>query len=343
MNSTTRHTDTIHHRAATPRTTTHRAAVARRTGDPRHSGATRRIAVAAALTGAALFTAAAPALADDGRAAPPKLTATTLEAAREAATAPATLTTLSRFFAREGAVSAKANAPRIEGRAVPVRTLSAAFVAGKPGAAPSTLDYLASTAVSSDGRKASLWTVPGAGGRDDWQVVNIATGDDEARYAAQGARALPGGTVFREPQIDAWYVHDASRVLPLDEDARTAVGTKGATLDAYRARVRQAYGDKLPGSGYAHSGKAGGYGPEAATAPAPAPAPGPVRGADPAGSSASAGTAAGRPGTAAGTPGTALTAVSATAGAGALLALVLIGGAALRRRGRTGRSPATGA
>ncbi len=173
-------------------------------------------------------------------------------------------------------MSAKASAPRIEGKAVPVRTLSAAFVAGKPGSAPSTLDYLASTAVSSDGQKASLWTVPGAGGSDAWQVVNIATGDDEARYAAQGARALPGGTVFREPQIDAWYVHDASRVLPLDEDARTAVGAKGATLDAYRARVRQAYGDKLPGSGYARSGKAGGYGPEAATGPAPAPAPGPV-------------------------------------------------------------------
>lgn len=332
MNSTTRHTDTTDHSATTP----HRAAVTRRTGDPRHTGATRRIAVAAALTGAALFTAAAPALADDGRAAPPKLTAATLGAAHEAATEPATLTTLSRFFAREGAVSAKASAPRIEGKAVPVRTLSAAFVAGKPGAAPSTLDYLASTAVSSDGQKASLWTVPGAGGSDAWQVVNIATGDDEARYAAQGARALPGGTVFREPQIDAWYVHDASRVLPLDEDARTAVGAKGATLDAYRARVRQAYGDKLPGSGYARSGKAGGYGPDAATGPVPAPAPGPVGGAAPAGSPAPAGTAAG-------TPGTALTAVSATAGAGALLALALIGGAALRRRGRAGRSPATGA
>ncbi|MGV0101473.1 hypothetical protein ACSTAL_34900, partial [Streptomyces californicus] len=60
------------------------------------------------------------------------------------------------------------------------------------------------------------------------------------------------------------------------------------------------------------------------------------RGAAPAGSPAPAGTAAG-------TPGTALTAVSATAGAGALLTLALIGGAALRRRGRAGRSPATGA
>ncbi|MFY0514029.1 hypothetical protein ACOMD4_27135 [Streptomyces anulatus] len=307
---------------------------------------TRRIAVATALTGAALFTAAAPALADDGRPAPPKLTAATLEAAHEAATEPATLDTLSRFFAREGAVSRAASAPRIEGRTVPVRTLSAAFVAGKPGAAPSTVDYLASTAVSSDGQKASLWTVPGTDGGDRWQVVNIATGDDEARYTAQGARALPGGTVFREPQIDAWYVHDGSRVLPLDEDATTAVGAKGGTLDAYRTRVQEAYGDKLPGSGYARSGKAGGYGPDAATgtggAPAAAPAPGPVSGPaadqapDTAGSPALAGTASG-------SPDTALTAVSTTAGAGALLALALCGAAAVRRRNRAGRSPATDA
>ncbi|MFB8384674.1 hypothetical protein [Streptomyces rubiginosohelvolus] len=316
----------------------------RRTATTRSAATTRRIAVATALTGAALFTAAAPALADDGRAAPPKLTASTLEAAHEAATEPATLDTLSRFFAREGAVSRKASAPRIEGEAVPVRTLSAAFVAGKPGAAPSTLDYLASTAVSSDGQKASLWTLPGASADGDWQVVNIATGDDEARYVAQGARALPGGTVFREPQIDAWYVHDGSRVLPLDQDAKTAVGAKGATLDAYRTRVQEAYGDKLPGSGYARSGKAGGYGPDAAGGPAtgPAPAPGPVSGPaadqaapDRGGSPALAGAAQG--------PDTALTAVSTTAGVGALLALVLCGAAALRRRSRTGRSPATDA
>ncbi|MGW6582415.1 hypothetical protein ACWF76_24040 [Streptomyces globisporus] len=309
----------------------------------RNAATTRRIAVATALTGAALFTAAAPALADDGRAAPPKLTASTLEAAHEAATEPATLDTLSRFFAREGAVSRKASAPRIEGEAVPVRTLSAAFVAGKAGAAPSTLDYLASTAVSSDGQKASLWTLPGAGG-SDWQVVNIATGDDEARYVARGARALPGGTVFREPQIDAWYVHDGSRVLPLDQDAKTAVGAKGTTLDAYRTRVKEAYGDKLPGSGYARSGKAGGYGPDAAGGPAtgPAPAPGPDSG--PAADQAARDRAGGpAPAGAAQRPDTALTAVSTTAGAGALLALALCGAAALRRRSRTGRSPATDA
>lgn len=291
---------------------------------------TRRLAVATALAATALLAAAPLATADEGPAAPPKLTAATLQAAHEAASAPATLDTLSRFFAREGAVARTAAAPRIEAKTVPVRTLSAAYVAGKPGAAPSTLDYLAATAVSSDGQKASLWTVPGAGGSGEWQVVNIATGDDEARYTAQGARALPGGTVFREPQIDAWYVHDASRVLPLDEDATAAVGAKGTSLNAYRARVTEAYGDKLPGSGYAKSGKAGGYGPEAATGTgAQAPAPGPDAAPGPALADA-AGT---------GTPDTALTAVSTTAGAGALLALALGGAAAVRHRGRR-RSPA---
>ncbi|MFF3093655.1 hypothetical protein [Streptomyces cyaneofuscatus] len=295
---------------------------------------TRRLAVTTALAATALLATAPLATADEGPAAPPKLTAATLEAAHEAASAPATLDTLSRFFAREGAVARTAAAPRIEAKTVPVRTLSAAFVAGKPGAAPSTLDYLAATAVSSDGQKASLWTVPGAGGSGQWQVVNIATGDDEARYTARGARALPGGTVFREPQIDAWYVHDASRVLPLDEDATAAVGAKGTTLNAYRARVKEAYGDKLPGSGYAKSGKAGGYGPGAAAGteaqapaaegPAPAPAPGPAL-ADAAGT---------------GTPDTALTTVSTMAGAGALLALALGGAAAVRHRNRTRQNPA---
>lgn len=295
---------------------------------------TRRLAVTTALAATALLATAPLATADEGPAAPPKLTAATLEAAHEAASAPATLDTLSRFFAREGAVARTAAAPRIEAKTVPVRTLSAAFVAGKPGAAPSTLDYLAATAVSSDGQKASLWTVPGAGGSGQWQVVNIATGDDEARYTARGARALPGGTVFREPQIDAWYVHDASRVLPLDEDATAAVGAKGTTLNAYRARVKEAYGDKLPGSGYAKSGKAGGYGPGAAAGteaqapaaegPAPAPAPGPAL-ADAAGT---------------GTPDTALTTVSTMAGAGALLALAFGGAAAVRHRNRTRHTPA---
>ncbi|MFF0555213.1 hypothetical protein [Streptomyces sp. NPDC004266] len=182
----------------------------------------------------------------------------------QAASAPRTLDTLSRFFARDGALARTAAVPRVEGASVPVRFLSPDFVAGKPGAPVARVEFRASRAVASDGRKASLWTVERAGG---WQVVNIATGDDEIRYAEMGR----GGLVFREPQIDAWYVLKGAKVLPLDEDAVRAVGRNGTSLAGYRERVARAYGDKLPGSAYARKGAAGGY-----DAPAPAPGPSPI-------------------------------------------------------------------
>ncbi|MFD7324448.1 hypothetical protein ACFV9D_25705 [Streptomyces sp. NPDC059875] len=219
----------------------------------------------------------------------------------KAASAPATLDTLSRFFARDGAVARSAAAPRIEGGSVPVRILSPDFVAGKPGAPVARVEFHASKAVASDGQTASLWTVRQAGG---WQVVNIATGDDEIRYTAQGARALPGGVVFREPQIDAWYVQKGAKVLPLDEDAVRAVGRNGTTLAAYRDRVVKAYADKLPDSAYAKKGSAGGY----ATPPTPHEEP-------------------------------LVTAASTTAAAGAAIALGLLGTAARRHRRPASRPP----
>ncbi|WP_435057011.1 hypothetical protein [Streptomyces sp. bgisy060] len=169
----------------------------------------------------------------------------------QAASAPQTLDTLSRFFARDGALARTAVAPRVEGASVPVRILSPDFVAGKPGAPVARVEFRASRAVASDGQKASVWTVKRPEG---WHVVNIATGDDEIRYAELG-----GGFVFREPQIDAWYVQKGGKVLPLDEDAVRVVGREGASLAAYRERVARAYGDKLPGSAYARKGAAGGY------------------------------------------------------------------------------------
>ncbi|MFE3762534.1 hypothetical protein ACFXPI_12320, partial [Streptomyces sp. NPDC059104] len=227
---------------------------------------TVRPAAAAALAAAA--TAALLALAGPAAAAPvpqpQTATAETLAAAHEAAVAPGTLATLSRFFAREGRVSVAAANPRIEGGAIPVSYLNPDFVAGRAGAPVARLEFLASRAVSSDGQPAALWTAKTA---DGWQVVNIATGDDEFRYARLGAGKLPGGTVFREPQTDAWYVAGGERVLPLDEDAVRAVGDRGTTLAAYRARVTKAYGDKLPGSAYAKAGAAGGF-----AEPAPDPA-----------------------------------------------------------------------
>ncbi|MCX2183053.1 hypothetical protein KV205_21330 [Streptomyces sp. SKN60] len=216
-----------------------------------------------------------------------------------AAAAPRTLDTVARFFARDDASLARSAAkPRIEGGSVPVRILSPDFVAGKPGAPVARVEFHASTAVAADGRTASLWTVRTPGG--DWQVVNIATGDDERRYDAAGRRTLPGGTVFREPQIDAWYVQKGTKVLPLDEDAVRAVGRNGTTLAAYRDRVTRAYGDKLPGSAYARKGAAGGY-------------------------DAGAGTGASH-------DDPAVTVASTAAGAGAVLALALTGAATLRRR-----------
>ncbi|MEV7526575.1 hypothetical protein [Streptomyces sp. NPDC091371] len=187
---------------------------------------------------------------------PQAVTAETRAAAARAAGSPDTLATLSRFFAREGKVSPAAAQPRIEGEAIPVNHLSPDFVAGKAGASVARLEFLAGKAVSADGQQAVLWTARTAAG---WQVVNIATGDDEFRYAQLGAEKLPGGTVFREPQIDAWYVAGGERVLPLDEDAVRAVGAGGTSLARYRARVVSAYGDKLPGSAYAEGGRAGGF------------------------------------------------------------------------------------
>lgn len=163
---------------------------------------------------------------------PHAATAENKAAAAQAATAPDTLATLSRFFARDGKVSRTAAQPRIEGEAIPVNHLSPEFVAGRAGAPVARLEFLASKAVSSDGQQAALWTARTEVG---WQVVNIATGDDEFRYAQLGAAKLPGGTVFREPQIDAWYVAGGSRVLPLDEDAVRAVGA-GARRSAPTGR-----------------------------------------------------------------------------------------------------------
>ncbi|MEU5399318.1 hypothetical protein ABZ348_08465 [Streptomyces sp. NPDC005963] len=263
------------------------------------------VAACVALGTAGTLTGASTAAADST----PGVTAAAadLTEGRKAATAPDTLDTLSRFFARDGAVARSAAAPRAQGATVPVHTLSPAFVAGKTGAPVAQLEFVATTAVSSDGQKASVWAARTGSG---WQVVNIATGDDEFRYAQLGAGKLAGGTVFKEPQIDAWYVSKGTKVLPLDEDAVRAVGSKGTTLAAYGNRVRAAYGDKLPGSTYAKKGVAGGYdqsaqAPEAARAQA-------VDERD----------------------GGALTVSSVAAGAGAVLAAALCGVTVLRVRRR---------
>ncbi|MFI8998326.1 hypothetical protein [Streptomyces sp. NPDC053542] len=235
----------------------------------------RRAAVTAALATALAGLAPQAAQAADTPAPPKAPAAASVAAAHEAATAPSTLKTLARFFARDGKVSVRGAAPRIEGATVPVYVLAPDFVRGRSGAPVAKLGFLASKAVSADGQEASVWTVR-AEGADSWRVVNIATGADETRYAARAGAA--GGTLFREPQIDAWYVQRGDRVLPLDADAKRAVGAAGTTVAAYQKRVHAAYGDKLPGSAYDRRGEAGGYGERAAAGPAvrkdaPVPAP----------------------------------------------------------------------
>ncbi|MER5544906.1 hypothetical protein ABT072_21180 [Streptomyces sp. NPDC002589] len=235
------------------RTTPNRHAPAGRT--PVRTGAAVVVFAATAALGALAPTTAHAATAGSF---PPPFTAADTAQAREAASAPATLLTLSRFFARDGAIAQSAARPHLVGPSVTVSFLDPGFVAGRPGAPVADPQFVASKAVSADGQVASVWTVRTAKG---WKVVNIATGGDETDYFSE---AHGSGTVFREPQIDAWYVVRGGRVLPLDPDARRAVGKGGVTLAAYQRLVHAKYGDKLPGSAYDRAGKGGGYGGTAA-------------------------------------------------------------------------------
>ncbi|MFF2041338.1 hypothetical protein ACFVVX_12980 [Kitasatospora sp. NPDC058170] len=232
----------------------------------------RRAAVTVLLA-AGLGLAVTPAAhADTPAGAPTPVTAAELAQARGAAQNPAVLDRLGHFFARKGvpptqqltigaaeeARAATAAAPTLAGETVPVYTLDAAFVAGTPGVPVAKAEFTASRAVSADGQVASVWTVKQG---DTWQVVNIASGGDEGDYAAKAAAG--GGTAFREPQLNAWYVLREGRVLPLDDEARRSVGASGVSLAAYQQLVHQRYGDKLPGSAYDRAGKGGGYQPDA--------------------------------------------------------------------------------
>lgn len=199
----------------------------------------------------------APAHADSGT--PGGTTAAT---ARDAVAAPATTRLLTRFFARDGVTPLTAAAPHLEGPTVTVDTLDPDFVAGRRGAPVARPDFTATKAVAANGSTASVWAVHTAQG---WKVVNIATGADETEYVAKGS-ARPGGTVFREPQIDAWYVLRDGRILPLDPDAVASVGTHGTTVAAYQRLVHRRYGDKLPGSAYDRRGEGGGFGPDTGAA-----------------------------------------------------------------------------
>ncbi|PBC78052.1 hypothetical protein BX265_2811 [Streptomyces sp. TLI_235] len=232
------------------------------------------------LAGSAGLAAAPLASAADGPAAPAPIAPAELSAAGAAAGSPAALDRIGRFFAREGRQSFAAGlspaeearaaaqaAPALVGGAVAVYSLNEGFVAGTAGAPVARVELVAGKAVAADGRTASVWTVHDGGG---WRVVNIASGSDETDYPAQAA-ATGGGTAFREPQIDAWYVLRSGRVLPLDEDARRSVGPGGTTLADYQRLVHARYGDRLPGSAYDRAGTGGGWAAEQGAAAEPSP------------------------------------------------------------------------
>ncbi len=224
-----------------------------------------RVRLAAALAAA---TALGLAVAPSAQATDLQPGAGDLAAARAAAQNPSVLDQLGHFFARKGvpptqplaidpsqeAKAAADAAPRLTGDTVPVRTLDAGFVAGRPGAPVATVEFTATKAVAADGQTASVWTARQNG---SWRVVNIASGSDESDYAARAA--ADGGTAFREPQLGAWYELKDGRVLPLDDTARRSVGAHGTTVAAYQQLVHQRYGDKLPGSAYDTAGRAGGF------------------------------------------------------------------------------------
>ncbi|KOV97355.1 hypothetical protein ADL04_15865 [Streptomyces sp. NRRL B-3648] len=221
-------------------------------------------ATALVLGAASTATAAGP-----SPAAPTAYSADQLAAARTVAGDATTMRVLARFFAhdpdhgshasRPSLMGGKPAAPRLTGSGTTVYTLNADFVAGRVHAPVAEPSFVATEAVSATGQRASVWSVHTEKG---WKVVNIASGADETTYAA---RADGNDTVFREPQINAWYVLRGNRVLPLNSEARTAVGAHGTSLKGYQHRVHEAYAARLAGSAYDEQGYAGGFGHEAAT------------------------------------------------------------------------------
>ncbi|MEU5869650.1 MULTISPECIES: hypothetical protein [unclassified Nonomuraea] len=202
------------------------------------------IAAVAALTALFLWVPS-PALADPG--AP---TQADIDAARTAAAGAGD--TVGRFFAGQGRQTSLAPVPaRIDGPTVAVNDLNPDFVAGR-SAEIARFAFLATGATAPDGQTASVWTTRDR--RGTWVVSNIASGGDEQTYAGQT------GTVFREPQLNAWYALRDGTVVPLNAEAAQSVGRAGVPVADYRRLAQQRYAAKLPGSTYARDGYAGGYG-----------------------------------------------------------------------------------
>lgn len=214
--------------------------------------------------GAALFAGYGSAMAD----APPAPAPSDVAAAQRVAADQQTTEKVARYFVRldrhragqftaagVSKAAADAKAPTLDGRVHPVYSLNPAFVRGSYGSAEvATFAYLAVGARSATGQQASLWLTKGA---RNWEVTNIISGTEETAYPAKAGT----GTVFTEPQINAWYRLDGDRVTGLNDAARTSVGARGTTLASYQALVHARYADKMPGSKYVREGRLGGVAP----------------------------------------------------------------------------------
>lgn len=183
-------------------------------------------------------------------------------AARQVAASPDTQTKLAKFFVqldrRAGAAvqAEAAKTPQVTGEPLRVFSLTAEFVTGQSGE-PGGFAYLAVKTRAASGQEATVWLT--RDGRQGWEASNLTTGTEEVTYPAQG------GSVFTEPQINAWYRVENGQVVPLNDPARAQVG-KGMTVAAYQRLVHQQYADKLPGSAYVQQGKLGGFTPGAVPA-----------------------------------------------------------------------------
>ncbi|WP_309130904.1 hypothetical protein [Brevibacterium sp.] len=144
---------------------------------------------------------------------------------------------------------------------IPVYALNPDFVSGH-SKDPAELWYIAYPATH-NAEDFTIFAAQDDAGR--WSAVNVATGHQEADYVKD---APADSRLLVEPQVSAWYGLKDGEVEPLNDAAVKAIGSSGPVPVAdYRQHVSSAYGSKLPGSSYAKSGKAGGFG---AGAPSPA-------------------------------------------------------------------------
>lgn len=161
----------------------------------------------------------------------------------------------------DGAAAMRAKAPRVTTSAHAVYSLNPDFVRGDSGAPVATFAYMVFGARSATGQDASVRLVKSPQG---WQVMNIGAGADEATYPAEAGP----GTIFIEPQLNAWYRLSGDTVTGLSSTAKTSVGAQGVSLAAYQKLVHGRYVDKLPGSKYVRDGRLGGYAPAPPAKPA---------------------------------------------------------------------------